>query len=85
MSQEIGAKIEMIEVSKEGLEQFLKFQLPMVLRNENVKWNSIDVTYLPPHVERLWTQIGDVRVFLHHIEPCSISDAYYHPQCYKSY
>lgn len=37
-------------------------------------WNSLDVDYLPPRVERLWCEIDGYRVFLHTIhqteEPC---------------
>ena len=30
-------------------------------------WNTLDVDYFPPRVERLWTQYGDFRIFLHTI------------------
>ena len=30
-------------------------------------WNSLDITYYPPHVERLWLQLGEYRVSLHFI------------------
>lgn len=31
------------------------------------EWNSIDVTYKEPHVERLWRQMGENRIYLHKI------------------
>lgn len=32
-------------------------------------WNSLDVDYFPPRVERLWTIYKDFRIFLHIIHP----------------
>lgn len=33
------------------------------------KWNTLDVDYFPPRVERLWMQKGDNRYYLHFIHP----------------
>ena len=30
-------------------------------------WNSLNITYYPPHIERLWIQLGDYRISLHFI------------------
>src|SRR5208337_718613 len=54
--------------------------LPRLLREE--AWTSLDVEYEPPRVERLWRQLGDVRVNLHRIHPCPT--ALYHPHPWPS-
>lgn len=44
------------------------------------KWESLDVDYLPPRVERLWTTFGPYRVSLHRIHPCGPGEEpFYHP------
>ena len=40
-------------------------------------WKSLDVDYYPPRVKRLWTTIGEYRVFLHTIYSTK-SDCLYH-------
>ena len=46
-------------------------------------WNTLDIMYEPPRVERLWRQIDDeVRVFLHRIHPCD--KALFHPHPWPS-
>lgn len=46
-------------------------------------WNTLDVMYEPPRVERLWRQVDDdVRVFLHRIHPCD--KALFHPHPWPS-
>lgn len=35
-------------------------------------WNSLEVTYEQPRVERLWRQDGDYRIYLHRIHPCIV-------------
>lgn len=46
------------------------------------EWNSLDVDYDPPRVERLWRQLGDTRVYIHMIHPCT--EALYHPHPWPS-
>lgn len=45
-------------------------------------WESLDIDYEPPRVERLWLQLGDLRVNLHRIHPCET--ALYHPHPWPS-
>lgn len=45
-------------------------------------WQSLDVDYEPPRVERVWIQHGDFRVNLHRIHPCD--KALYHPHPWPS-
>ena len=43
------------------------------------KWDSVDVDYHPPRVERLYTKIGSIRICLHRIHPCDPEKALLHP------
>lgn len=45
-------------------------------------WNSLDVDYEPPRVERLWRQIGEDRLYMHLIHPCE--KALLHPHQWPS-
>lgn len=45
-------------------------------------WESLDIDYEPPRVERLWRQVGEYRVNLHRIHPCA--QALYHPHPWPS-
>ena len=58
-------------------------RLPALLeKNEN--WQSLDVDYHPPKVERLWLQLDDLRVYLHRIYPAKIEDVLFHPHPWPS-
>lgn len=45
-------------------------------------WNTLDVLYEPPRVERLWRPFEDGRLYLHRIHPCE--KALYHPHPWPS-
>lgn len=47
-------------------------------------WQTLDVTYHPPHVERVWCQWGAYRVSLHRIHPCKPEEALFHPHPWPS-
>lgn len=47
-------------------------------------WQSLDIDYHPPHVERVYRQIGSARVYLHVIHPCAPEDALFHPHPWPS-
>jgi hypothetical protein len=55
--------------------------LPALLVSE-VGWNSLDVDYDPPRVERLWRPFEECRLYLHRIHPCD--RALYHPHPWPS-
>jgi hypothetical protein len=57
--------------------------LPELLRNEGL-WQSLDVDYHPPRVERLWTRWGEYRIYLHRIHPCAQGEALFHPHPWPS-
>lgn len=47
-------------------------------------WKSLFIDYEKPHVERLWTQWKDYRVYLHKIHPCEKHEVLYHPHPWPS-
>lgn len=51
----------------ELLEKFLKEDKELLLMPSI--WKTLDVNYFPPRVERVWTQIGYYRYYLHKIHP----------------
>lgn len=53
-------------------------ELPQLLMEEE-GWHSLHVTHDHPHVERLWRQWGNFRIYLHRIHPCKHREALYHP------
>jgi hypothetical protein len=62
----------------------LEAALPALFADE-AGWNSLDINYHPPRVERLWRNWGDgYRVSLHRIHPCAIADALFHPHPWPS-
>lgn len=44
----------------------LEPKIKELLRKPDV-WKTLDVDYFPPRVERLYTNIGDYRIYLHYI------------------
>src|SRR5690348_11598928 len=55
-----------------------------VLLADRARWNSVYVDYHKPYVERLWTQVDSVRVYLHRIHPCTRDEALFHPHPWPS-
>jgi hypothetical protein len=53
----------------ERLKEIERDVLPDLLRDKDKIWKTVDVIYHPPHVERCWMQLEDVRLFLHCIHP----------------
>src|SRR3989344_1341484 len=47
-------------------------------------WQSLDVDYHPPRVERVWRQHDDNRIFLHRVHSCEIKQALFHPHPWPS-
>ncbi len=45
-------------------------------------WNTLEVLYEEPRVERLWQQLGENRVYIHRIHPCY--KPLYHPHSWPS-
>ncbi len=52
--------------------------LPLLLQSPDL-WSTVDVDYEPPRVERVWIQLGPVRVYLHRIHPCKQALMHPHP------
>lgn len=47
-------------------------------------WNTLDVDYHPPRVERVWMPFDDKRISLHVIHPCESDEALIHPHPWES-
>ena len=67
----------------EKLQQIEKLKLYELLSDVSI-WNSVDINYHPPHVERLWCQLGNYRLYLHFIHPCERKEALFHPHPWPS-
>ncbi len=61
----------------------LEKQLPEWLEQPEL-WNTLMIDYRPPKVERLWRQVGEYRLFLHCIYPCTKRQAFFHPHKWPS-
>lgn len=48
------------------------------------KWKTLDIDYHPPHVERVWTQLENYRIYLHIIHPCTQDQSLYHSHPWSS-
>jgi hypothetical protein len=57
--------------------------LPALLASRD-GWESLDIDYHPPRVERLYRTIGEYRLYLHVIHPCAPEDALFHPHPWPS-
>jgi hypothetical protein len=65
------------------LRHIIDNELPVLIRQRGLVWNSLHVTYEPPRVERLWCQYTDLRIFLHRIHPAE-GDVLFHPHPWPS-
>jgi hypothetical protein len=61
----------------------VELELPTLLK-EIDGWQSLDIDYHPPFVERVWRQWGEFRIALHRIHPCSSAEALFHPHPWPS-
>lgn len=61
-------------------------ELSVLLHRDNILegWNSVNVNYHDPHVERVWRQWGEYRISLHCIHPCEPSKSLFHPHPWPS-
>lgn len=57
--------------------------LPQLVHRPEI-WESLDIDYHPPRVERLWTPWREYRIYLHKIHPCEPADALFHPHPWPS-
>lgn len=67
----------------EKLQQIERVKLYDLLCDPSI-WKSVDINYHPPHVERLWCQLGKYRLYLHFIHPCEREEALFHPHPWPS-
>lgn len=64
------------------LRKIMRNQLPILLADDKTPWQTLDVVYEDPHVERVWLQLGSKRLYLHRIHPCE--KAFFHPHPWPS-
>ena len=61
--------------------------LPSLLRNRKI-WKSLLVNHKPPHLLRIYTQIGKIRINLHYFIPSNRNTSgdieYFHPHAWAS-
>lgn len=55
-----------------------------VLLNNPTLWQSLDIDYETPRVERVWIPINNKRLSLHVIHPCEAGEALLHPHVWES-
>ena len=67
----------------ERLQDLEKNSLHHLLQDKSI-WKSLDIIYHPPHVERLWCQLGDHRLYLHFVYPCDRDHCLFHPHPWPS-
>ena len=70
----IGMREVLTQVEKE---------LPALLENPH-GWQSLDIDYHNPRVERVWTQWNGFRINLHRIQACKPHEALFHPHPWPS-
>jgi len=58
-------------------------ELPALLASHE-GWKSVDVTFHPPRVERVWRQWGKNRILLHRTYPCDKEYGLWHPHPWSS-
>lgn len=68
----------MIEILKQ-----VEKELPTLLKHED-QWQTLNINYEKPHVERVWIQWNKYRVNLHRIHPCQAEEAFFHPHPWAS-
>ena len=74
----------MLDKIKYLLDEETGFQVLDELMSDPSVWNSLNITYHPPRVERVWRQHGDNRIFLHRIHPCEPGEALWHSHDWPS-
>lgn len=63
-------------------------KLPALLKQEDL-WQTLNINYEKPHVERVWCPWVDYlgnhyRINLHRIHPCEYHEAFFHPHPWAS-
>ncbi len=67
------------------LKEIEQNELPALLQEPVETWNSVDIDFHLPRVERLWQPWrGIYRVNLHVIHPCSPEESLYHPHAWPA-
>ncbi len=69
----------------ELLQELERNELPQMLRGSVEEWNSVDIDFHLPRVERLWRPWRHIyRINLHVIHPCTPEESLYHPHAWPA-
>lgn len=73
-----GRMLDILEIVEKDV-------LPELLDQRDIDiWQSLYVDYEKPFVERLWRQLGPIRINLHKIHSCIAAEALFHPHPWPS-
>ena len=75
MNLQQGSYISLLK----GIEKIL----PTLLKKSD-SWNTVDINYSPPMVNRVWLEYGALRICLHRIYPANPSETLFHPHPWPS-
>lgn len=68
----------------QNLQNILKSEIFHFWLTQPDAWNTLDIDYEKPRVERLWKSYGVLRLSLHVIHPCGEGESLLHPHPWKS-
>lgn len=66
------------------LQEYERGTILNVLDLSNHHFNSLDVDYFPPRVERISINIGNYRIYFHVLHPCDEGQSLYHSHPWES-
>lgn len=64
------------------LKGLMASEIPQLILDPATPWQTLDILYEDPRVERVWLQLGPKRLYLHRIHPCE--RGFYHPHPWPS-
>lgn len=76
--------LEILDIVEKDVLPELLGLTPSDLYENAALWQSMYIDYEKPFVERLWYQLGQVRINLHKIYPCEKGEAFFHPHPWPS-
>ncbi len=79
-----GAFLDLIRLIDIDLPKLINGRIIDEQGDINEVWKSLFINYEPPHVERLYTQVGLYRIMLHRITPVIGADPLFHPHPWPS-
>jgi hypothetical protein len=81
----LAKKLAHLKEKGQSLGEILAKIMPCLEKEfENVAWNSLNIDYHPPKVERLWAQFDSMRLMIHRIHDTDPGEALFHPHPWPS-